>query len=416
MPPQIDRHRLTRFVTSKRICHAIAAAYSSRLNPRNLEVDWYPAYNHTFSILFDFDFDGVLTVRPQYDLWLSSATVNIYKLTAEDFETPDNSDVEGHQSNSNHEEDDPPSGADPEPVTQVAAPAQEPERGNVGPSARPKRVTRPPASYAKGEFITSERIRQTLYPPPDAPALTPDEKHKALHDVAERSDQADRRDTGLFAPHLAPRYQRMPDADTKPSDATIFDASFNTETTNPDKDGKDSFPDFIISHTRTVTLPQPNDPDRKLGWMRRMQLKVVHQCFPVIVEIKGCPSRKISSEDEAKTSAQRRLVEAESELFTYLHDCFIRDLSAGAAIAISAAGPYWRWMEVKREDIQMAFLDENPIVDADFLHRFDTTAIYVLGTQESDEQLNRLRNEALIPILETHFAYPSTMVPSRPRG
>ena len=99
----IDQSRLAAYVTSPRIRYAVSSAYSSKLNPRNLEVDYYPAYNHTLADLIDFQFEGAFVVAPQYNLWLSKATFDLCKVPSKYFtkdgpdDEEDNAAVEGEE-------------------------------------------------------------------------------------------------------------------------------------------------------------------------------------------------------------------------------------------------------------------------------------------------------------------------------
>ena len=76
-------------------------------------------------------------------------------------------------------------------------------------------------------------------------------------------------------------------------DATLADASIVTAATVPDEKSGNYFPDLLLCHTHATGLDKPDAEDKVFGWERRMQLKVIHHCFPGIMEIKGCPSRSL---------------------------------------------------------------------------------------------------------------------------
>ncbi len=159
MPPKaphpIDRSRLQGYVTSKRVCHAISAAYGTRLNARNMECDYYPAYNHTLSELSDFEFhaDGALTVREQYDLWLSKETLNIYKLPPDAF---DHANRAQQPMPAPLQPAEPAAALPPPPAAAVAAPAAPLH------AAADEQPAQPPAPAAAARTTYWERVPSEL--------------------------------------------------------------------------------------------------------------------------------------------------------------------------------------------------------------------------------------------------------------
>ncbi len=192
----------------------------------------------------------------------------------------------------------------------------------------------------------------------------------------------------------------------------MADTSTTTIDTVPDNNGKDNYPDLMLCHTHTVATEEPNDPKKLNGWHRRMKRKVLHLCFPLILEVKGCLDRTLEDDEEGLLEkASDALAVAEEELYDYLQICFTRDVCADSVIAMSAAGPYWRWIMVKRTQIDTSLLTVTSKHRA-FLTRFRAASIFILGTQESDDELTRLRDKGLIPILEKHHWYKPTLVPN----
>ncbi len=69
------------FQSSERIKDSVAAAYSYTLNPRNTEVQWYPPYTETFSVLVDFFTPiGTLSAAQQFNMCLSGAALDALEL------------------------------------------------------------------------------------------------------------------------------------------------------------------------------------------------------------------------------------------------------------------------------------------------------------------------------------------------
>ncbi|KAI0770572.1 hypothetical protein C8Q74DRAFT_912783 [Fomes fomentarius] len=246
------------------------------------------------------------------------------------------------------------------------------------------RISKPSPRFSS-DWITSHSIREALY---GKPFLTEKEQVRAIKNLLSLQDIVD---AELAA-----------------------DTSTTTIDTVPDNQGRDGYPDLMLCHTHTVAIPEPDDRKKLFGWNRRMQRKVVHHCFPLILEVKACIDRTMQDE-KWQTRASDALAMAEEELYEYLQTCFMRDLCARSVIAMSAAGPYWRWIRVKREQIDL----ETLMIDTEklqaMLRRFRAATIFSLGTKESDGEFTRLRDKGLIPIIEKHHWYKSTMVPNPQR-
>ncbi|CDO76168.1 hypothetical protein BN946_scf185034.g1 [Trametes cinnabarina] len=253
------------------------------------------------------------------------------------------------------------------PPPEHVAKAAEGQDPDVPVHGRPRREHKAPPVYPEG-WIASKDVQAILNPDK---LLTAEARLQALENILMRANMAE-----------------------SPSDATVADASTVTAATVPDDKGRESFPDLLLCHTHSAELKKPADKDKIFSCNCRMKLEVVHHCFPGILEIKGGPSRSLrGSTLTART--KNALRGAEDEPYDYVRVCFEGDLCADSAIVISAAGLYWRWIGVE-------------------LHQVEGAPIWISGSDASDEQLNKLRDEALIPILETHATYPSTMVANPP--
>lgn len=202
---------------------------------------------------------------------------------------------------------------------------------------------------------------------------------------------------------------KLQETDARTPDATEADTSATTIDTVPDSKGTNEFPDFMLCHTHTVETEEPEDAERVYGWNRRMKRKVLHLCFPLILEVKACPDRTMQGEN-LQARASSALGEAEEELYEYVQTCFTRDASADSVIAMSAAGPYWRWITVRREEVCPDIFTLLSKERYAFVQRFKKAKIFTLGTKKSDDELTKLRDFGLIPILETHHWYKSTLV------
>ncbi|KAI0715900.1 hypothetical protein C8T65DRAFT_738337 [Cerioporus squamosus] len=402
----IDTTRLQRYVTSRCVRHAISAAYSTKLNPRNLEVDYYPPYTHSFSDLVDFEFDGALTVRQQYDIWLSKATLDLYKLPRQVFDSLNDANLINELLNSAEEDQ-----GEEAPDSLIPALLNAPHvaGADVAPPPPPEHD---PAEEEEGEED----------PEPPVPALL-DTPRAASADVApppppEHVVQAAEGQDREASTHGRPRRERK----APPSYPDSWMVSKDVKAIlNPDKPLteqeqlqalKNLLKCAIIAEDPSE-MQKPDTEDKVFSWDRRMRIKVLHHRFPGIMEIKGCPSRSLRG-SKLNARIKNLLAQAGVELYEYVRTCFSRDLCADSAIAISAAGPYWRWIEVKRAEVEAGILDTDELFAKDraFQMRFAAAPIWVLGSKESDEELNRLWREALIPLIERHATYPSMMVPN----
>lgn len=182
-----------------------------------------------------------------------------------------------------------------------------------------------------------------------------------------------------------------------------------------DEEAKEHFPDMLASHIHAVEMEEPQDAEDVHGWRRRQGRKIRHHCFPIIEEIKPCPSHRLRG-DELQKAILKRLMEAEGDLYEYVQAAFERDMCAESIILISAAGPYWRWIQVKCEEIATFGEERQRAVKMGEAYgdKFAHAEIWCLGEEESDRELTRLRDDALIPLLENHHNYATTMIPIPP--
>lgn len=107
---------------------------------------------------------------------------------------------------------------------------------------------------------------------------------------------------------------------------------------------------------------------------------------------------------ELDSAIRRCLTQAEDDLFQYSRVCFAHDLLMDSLVVVSAAGPYWRWILVKRADVAKKAADFQ--VQSQFLERFTNVLYRELGSEDSDKELNALLLDTLIPFLENHHTYP----------
>ncbi|PIL34858.1 hypothetical protein GSI_02645 [Ganoderma sinense ZZ0214-1] len=375
LPHPIDRSRLTRYVTSSRVRCAQSGSYSSRLNSRNEEADYYPTYYHTLADLVNFEFDGAITVAQQFNLWLSKATFDLYEVGKYWFDEDDEGDHSEVEDMVQREEDDSLEldimevdeidleMADIQPLSSSPPPPKSGRLGLARKDIQPPRRT--PA-----EFLVSDEARAALNP---ERVLTTKQIEHGIQNYLSRKQ---------LAANPMPR-KRTP---------------------------------------RQRPSPRPEDGKAVFGWERRARCKIWHQCFPLIMEIKRGPSRSLRGEKfEVKMASSFEL--AAKDLYSYLQSYFARDVCAQRVIAVVASGVYWKWGQVERNEIAKATRADKNVPDrslsnneielrSKFVSKLRAAPSFVLATEASDEELTRLRDDFLIPLIEEHYRYPSTIVPN----
>ena len=139
----------------------------------------------------------------------------------------------------------------------------------------------------------------------------------------------------------------------------------------------------------------------------------IHRCFPVILEAKKAPSRRAHG-NGLEEQRRLRLEEAHKQVLAYAATYFALHDDASSVIAVCASGPWWQWLELKRNDVPSVDVfaldayDEEETEDIReqyeiVLHKkFQKRKLLYLGEGSSDEEWTRLRRFALIPILQRH--------------
>ncbi|KAI0738292.1 hypothetical protein C8Q80DRAFT_1275810 [Daedaleopsis nitida] len=402
----IPRDIFPPYKTSEVVRNAATAAACTTMNPRNIEAHHYAVYWMAFNDLLksNVPFGETLHAMQQFPQALSKATLDVRHLTLKDIEdayplslSSDEEEageaeepVEGP--GQEEDEDQADSDAPSSPLSQAGS-DQQPVSGNAG---RPRRlnVREPGRHYT--DLIVSAEAREALEGPR---GLTAQERERAIQNVVEREHTAQ-----------------------NPMDADVGDESFDTTATVQDGKGKDFIPDIIVSHLCTVQKPEPEEQAAKFAWNLRLGQKLRHYCFPLHMEIKCCPSRGYSGHEDFQDRCVKLLEQAEGELYQYLRMYFAVDRCAKEVIAVSAAGQYWRWIAVKRQQVEEYFgsdaalgglynKDSDDDAEEQFTEMFSAADINQIGTEDSDLELMELRQK-LLTIVEQHKRYKSTAIPN----
>ncbi|KAI0072115.1 hypothetical protein K474DRAFT_1668219 [Panus rudis PR-1116 ss-1] len=234
-------------------------------------------------------------------------------------------------------------------------------------------------------------------------------------------------------------------AANEPPDLAVLPADVSFLSSVADKKSLDRYCDHALVHIHVTPIPadQPEEdaeevPEsdkrrtdlKTLIYSRQFGLRVVHRCLPLLLENKKGPPRNFLEDEKAFMKGREQHINtAVDGLLEYVAVCFERDLCATQVIAVAASGIYWRWRVVQRTELPPlpailtyrasligieALHGEDSQKVAAFLVSFETKncCTFRLGTDESDREWMRLRDTALIPILNEHKPYPSTMLPT----
>lgn len=184
-----------------------------------------------------------------------------------------------------------------------------------------------------------------------------------------------------------------PDISKCPSIEQDPDISFaESLRTIPDGSAPQIIPDFVALHILAKKLEFSSDPRRKRRYERRAGYRIIHECCPLVVEIKSFPKRHLTSKTFNRKLAIR-LNWAIQDLGYQCYHLFKMYEHALRTVVIAASGDYWTYRIVTRADVPRAkgeSMDTQPWDDLEF------PPSVVLGTRDSDQRmkdiLDYLRN------------------------
>ncbi|RPD68076.1 hypothetical protein L226DRAFT_368426 [Lentinus tigrinus ALCF2SS1-7] len=245
------RPRVSKFVTPDWVEDLVAASYSGTYNPRNIEVEHYSEHLDTQSLTVNklkTVAGGTLAARQQHNLWL----------TSDDVKPEDLDDVAYHDGWSEEVED---ASADgPRRSTRISK--------HKGASQQVASVNRHPTSSAAPGHADDQHDGDVLAGLDDGPG----EVAQADEEPLEVGQQPDQRQEQVL--------EQVDGGDHHDAEGGTLDDddvgnnSFMTNATQPNKGGKDSFPDIVVSHTVTIKTKAPSDNpdarDARISYQRRL--------------------------------------------------------------------------------------------------------------------------------------------------
>lgn len=114
--------------------------------------------------------------------------------------------------------------------------------------------------------------------------------------------------------------------------------------TMPDGAAANLFPDFAIIHLLARRLPPSHS-----RFLQLHGLQIVHECCPVLLEIKRSPKRSLTGEQLTQV-VLITLMEARQDLGIQCHYLFKRYPHAMTTVAIAASGDFWTYKLVHRHE------------------------------------------------------------------
>ena len=137
-----------------------------------------------------------------------------------------------------------------------------------------------------------------------------------------------------------------PDISITNSLSTVADGSTSRRT-----------PDFVALHILAKKLSYPTNAGLRVRFERRAGYRIIHECCPLVVEIKSFPSRSVKParfefELSARLGTAKKHVGLQCYYLFKQYPCSLR------TIAVIASGDYWTHRIVRRSDVPRGAGDE----------------------------------------------------------
>ena len=156
--------------------------------------------------------------------------------------------------------------------------------------------------------------------------------------------------------------------------------------TVPDGSAPQLTPDFVVLHILAKKLRFPTNNRLRRRYEHRAGYRIIHECCPIVVEIKSFPSRSVTPA-KFKKEVTIRLETAWKDLGYQCYYLFKKYKHACRTIAVMASGDYWTHLIVSRSDIPRGVGDEMNTETWDSLIYPDAV---ILGTPASDLRMEEI--------------------------
>lgn len=156
--------------------------------------------------------------------------------------------------------------------------------------------------------------------------------------------------------------------------------------TIPDGSAPQVIPDFVALHIQAEELKYPSKARHKRRYEQRAGYRIIHECCPLVVEIKARPSRRLKPA-KFRRMLSSRLANATQDLGTQCYHLFKMYEHALRTIVIAASGDYWTHRIVTRADVPRATGDG---LDSETWDDLEFPSPVVLGTPDSEQRMKEI--------------------------
>ena len=177
-------------------------------------------------------------------------------------------------------------------------------------------------------------------------------------------------------------------------------AALNTEVTEQDPDtsiteslmtvsdgsAPQLTPDFVALHILAKTLRYPTNNHLRRRYEQRAGYRIIHECCPLVVEIKPFPSRSVKPERFRKELLSR-MAAAKKALGYQCYHLFKKYEHAFRTIVVMASGDYWTHLVVTRSDVPRGVGDE---MNEKTWKSLKFPDVVILGTPASDLRMKEI--------------------------
>jgi hypothetical protein len=211
-----------------------------------------------------------------------------------------------------------------------------------------------------------------------------DEEEDKTHDCNDELNSVrDPDESSVAIAHEEPEIWNYPDIEQDP------DVSFaELLCTILDGSTPQIIPDFVALHILAEKLEFSSNPRRKRRYERRAGYRIIHECCPLVVEIKSFPRRDLSSADFDK-KLDIRIGWAVQDLGFQCYHLEKMYEHALRTMAIAASGDYWKCRIVTGAEVPRA---KGDVMDTQTWDELTFPSRVVLGTRDSDKRMKDISN------------------------
>jgi len=173
----------------------------------------------------------------------------------------------------------------------------------------------------------------------------------------------------------------IPDIEQDP-DTSFAESLF----TIPDGSAPQVIPDFVALHILAEKLNFPSNARLRRRYERRTGYAIIHECCPLVVEIKAFPTRDLKPAKFQKMLSLR-LGLAIQDLGFQCYHLFKMYEHALQTVVVAASGDHWTHRIVTRSDVPRAVVDG---MDTQPWGKLKFPPAVVLGTRASDLRMEQI--------------------------